>query len=655
MRLNTMALGLLFPAAALLTGCGAGPLVSPSASAANSSSHTITGKVHGGQLPVTGSKIALYTFGSSGYGSRGQLLAVSTTDSSGYFNIDPASISCPTPDAPVYILSIGGNPGTRNNNAIELGAGLGRCADAANYFVTINEISTVALAYTFSHFFGVSGTDGNSPDSFGAPASQTQVISNGVQGTLPTLIDIVNSYPHPNTATFNFEGAKLISLANILGACVNSGGPTSGFCQNLFLYSQPAGGNLPANTLQAAVDIARNPTQNVPFLFALQPQSGASAFSGGLTAAPADFTLSASYTSPTFGLAVDTRSTSTIDIDTNGRVWFPSNAPGAGGVGYYNQANGTFSSLFPGNLTHPQELAIDIDNYVWVTDAASGNVAGFPADNPQTPVVLNLPGTRSTSVTTAYDNTMRVGIKAPDGLPALAQIVGKSSYTQLPGTEIGNGGDFVASSLAGDVIGGLAIAGSEISTPSTYDLYSAPNGQVTYITYQTFQDAGQVVFTGNNFVGTRAGYSAGADGLCIWASQNCFPMANDGIRQPSGLSLDGAGTLWAADRNAPSVESVPFVNGSYLNSNGAVNNTVYVHDSNNGNTLLHPAGIAVDRAGNVWVSNFGCYGNGCTPGAFTLSEIIGAGTPTITPVSRQVVIDDLAGTEPQVKKTGSAQ
>ena len=381
MRLKAIAMGLLLPAATVLSGCGVGNIVS--SSGAGSTPHTITGKAYGGQFPVTGATIALYTYGSSGYGSAGSLLATATTDADGNFNIDPSSINCPAASTPVYILSIGGNPGIQTNSAIVLGAGIGSCAAIVDAYVTINEISTAALAYTFSRFFTVAGSDGTTSDHFGAPADATQVISNGNSGTLPTLIDTQNSYPRANTSTLTFEGAKLITIANVIGACVNTNGPSSPACTALFSDVTPSGGAAPTNTLEAAVDLAQNPAQNVQAIFALQPASGSSAFDGGLTTAPTDWTLSASYTSPAFGLGVNTRTASTIDIDTSGRVWFPSNGGGTGGVGYFDPGNGNFSQLYAANLTHPQQVAIDIDNYVWATDTASSNIAAFSGQHAQ--------------------------------------------------------------------------------------------------------------------------------------------------------------------------------------------------------------------------------------------------------------------------------
>lgn len=649
MRLNLPALGLLLPVAALLSGCALG--TSGSAITGTNPAKAIRGKAFGGQSPVANATIAVYSYGTTGYGSSGQLLAQTTTGSDGYFNLDPSSITCPTPQTPVYILSVGGDPGFGPNAAIVEGSGLGACSDAANAFVTINEISTAALAYTFSHFFSTAnaGGDNITADHFGAPAGQAATVTRINYNTQETLLDVENGYPRQNTSTFRFEGAKIISLGNILGNCVNSNGAGSPTCTALFSNIKSPSGAAPTNILEAAVYLALTPNQNTGNIFALQPPSGATAFDGGLTAAPADWTLSASYTSPSFALSVNTRTVSTIDIDTSGRVWFPSNGPGVAGVGYFDPNTASFSPLFAAPLQHPQQVAIDIDNYVWASDNGSSNVAGFPPTNPTTPVVLSLPGTSSTSVTIANDNTVRYGIIAPSGQPGLARVDNKNAYAEIPNSEVPGGNGFIASSIAGDYIGGAGVSGQLIYSPTTYDLYYAPNGNVSFVTYQSFQDAGQVAFTGTDFVSARGGYGPGADGICIYSMQNCFSMAFDAVRHPSALTIDGTGNLWLADKNVSTVERVYNTNGSYLNSNGQANNITYLHDDANGGTMPHPAGIAVDTAGNVWVSNAGCSTDGCNPGtSFTLTELVGLASPTITPVSRQVVINDLVGTQPQV-------
>jgi len=86
----------------------------------------------------------------------------------------------------------------------------------------------------------------------------------------------------------------------------------------------------------------------------------------------------------------------------------------------------------------------------------------------------------------------------------------------------------------------------------------------------------------------------------------------------------------------------------YLNSNGNNNvpNNEFLHGASNGGTATAPFGIGVDAVGNVWVTNAGCNVANCTPGTFTLTEIVGAGYPTITPVSAQITNGNLVGTLP---------
>ncbi len=86
----------------------------------------------------------------------------------------------------------------------------------------------------------------------------------------------------------------------------------------------------------------------------------------------------------------------------------------------------------------------------------------------------------------------------------------------------------------------------------------------------------------------------------------------------------------------------------YQNSNGNNNvpNNEFLHGTGNGATATAPYGIGIDATGNVWVTNAGCNVSDCVPGSFTLTEIVGAAFPTITPVSAQITSGDLVGTEP---------
>lgn len=642
------------PLAALLTGCAMAPMGSTNSLSSDSVSKTVSGTARGGQQPVVGATIAVYTFGTTGYGSTGTLLGTTTTDKNGDFTI---SYTCPTASTPVYALSIGGTNGYGNqsNAAIVEGAGLGTCSTAeAAPFVIINEISTVMLGTALSHFFSSTITDGTTTDHFGSPASLTSAIARVNDVLIPAVINLPGGYPNTSTSTMTIESDKIITMGNILANCVNSAGPTSYPCTVLFADTTPTGGTAPTNVLEAAVNMAKNPAANVQQLYGL---SGSGAFAGGLTAYPTDWTIAVSYTASNMGLGVNTRTVSNLDIDSTGRVWFPSNKTGAVGVAYFDPGSLTFSSVYtaPG-LVRPEQVVLDLNGYAWATDIGSDIVAAFPTANPGSPMELTLAGTTSTAITVLDNDNLRVGVVfTGTGYPGLAQInnstgtsSGTYSYTTVPGASIPASG-FIASSLAGDSIGGLAALANYTGGLQSYGYYVTSTNGFNFVVSQN-EDLNQAVFTGTDFVVARGGYTPQGDGICIYSTQACYSMqVETATRHPSGMVIDGGAGLWLADNATPDVEFIPKNGASYLDASSVPANQIYVHGTGNGGTMSNPSGIGVDNTGNVWVSNLGCYGNGCSPAPFVLTEIIGAGTPTINPVSAQVVLGTRggAGTEPQ--------
>lgn len=655
MRFNVLALTAFLPVAGLLSGCAMGTQGVTSA-AATPASKTVKGKSFGGQQAVAGGQIVVYQYGTGGYGTTATPIATTVTDAAGNFNVN---YPCTDPNAPVYILSLGGRPGLNlpNNSAIVLGAGLGTCATSETGYVTINEISTTVLAFSLSHFFSTNGSDTNTPDTFGAPTSLTPAITRVNSVLIPTMISVQNGYPNPSSATFTNEGAKILTLADILGACVNSAGPDSPACSNLFQFTTPSGGTAPTDTLQAAVNMALNPGANVAQLYAQVPPSGSSAFSGSLPTQPNDWTIAVSYTTPTLGLGIDPFTVTTLDIDSSGRVWFPSNLPGAAGLAYFDPGSSSFSApQIAAGLVRPEQVVVDINGYAWTNDTQSPNIAGFPAAT-AAPVVLSLPGTTSTAVTVDDDNSLRLAVvNTASASPAFASVTNETTYTQIPNTTPQQSTYYIGTSLAGDTVGGNGAAATDTSTPNVYDLYIRPDSAESFVLFQGFADAGQVAFTGTDFVSTRGGFNAADDGLCVYSAQNCFPFANQAAnRHPAAAAVDGGGNVWLSDFYTQDVQQVPLsANGSYVSGN-LVNSQVFAHGTDNGSTLGTAGGIGIDNTGNVWVSNVSCAGIGCTPGPFVLTELIGAGVPTVTPISAQVVLNGTPGMKPAAKASKLAR
>ena len=126
-----------------LAGCSLGNFGAPSE--ASSSMPAISGRVHGGQQPVTGSTIQLYAANSSLLkgASTALLTTPVTTDSGGNFSITGEELHLSHPyDARLHQVATGGNPGISgnvNNTGLALMAALGTCGTlTSSTFININ-------------------------------------------------------------------------------------------------------------------------------------------------------------------------------------------------------------------------------------------------------------------------------------------------------------------------------------------------------------------------------------------------------------------------------------------------------------------------------------------------------------------------------------
>ncbi|HEV2578759.1 MAG TPA: hypothetical protein VGU25_16250 [Acidobacteriaceae bacterium] len=656
MRLKLMLCGVttLIPAL-LLTGCGMDQV---STVTANVESPGIAGRAFGGQQPVANATISVLAMGTTGYGSTGTILSSTTTDVNGNFTLPP--YTCPQSNTPVYILGIGGNSGAGNNGSAVLGAGLGPCASAQQSYVILNEVTTVGLAFTLSHFFSTTlGGANGANDWFGGPSTvsnnQLQYSAGIVRGnnyTIPSIIETAVGAPAQNSPGITIEAAKINTIANILAACINTAGSPNGTetktpCGKLFNYTKNGAATRPSDTLQAAVQMALYPTTQVANLYNLGTTTPPFA---GLATQPNDWSIGVSYTTSSLGLAVNTGTLSTLDIDSTGRIWFPSNASGQVGAAVFDPTTQSFSGPYnTTSMVFPQQVAIDANGYAWYNDSANPTVPGYLVTAPSTTETVSLPNTNSESVTVGGDDRINIGI-TDGGRYELANISSnRSGYSIVSGVTFA----FPVQSIAGDVSNGDAVAITDPTTSIMREYYVS--GSTANDIVNANDDAGQVIYTGNDDIGVRsAGTGGNPSGLCIYSASACYNFAGAPQDAIWGAAIDGGKQLWVADATTSGVVRVPVNNptatGSsiYLNSSGALNIPVnmLLHGTNNGGTATTPYGIGVDVVGNVWVTNAGCTTTNCTPGTFTLTEIVGAGYPTITPVSAQITSGNLVGTEP---------
>jgi hypothetical protein len=362
---------LLTGVAALLTGCSTGAFnhVAP---IAPTSGAAIRGTAFGGQQPVVGASVQLYAANLTGYGNNATPLLPSdtiVTDAGGGFNIT-GQYTCPVPDAPVYLVATGGNPGlSASNPNLAVMAALGSCsalqANASTTFVLMNEVTTVAAAYALAPFMtgiaGMSTSPGNTAGLNFAFADVNQLVNN-TTGTSPGT-----DLPPGAILPLN----QLYTLADSLAACVNSTGGTAGdtsACGRLFAAATPPGGTAPTDTISAVIDIVQHPGQNVAAIYTL---AGATPpFQPTLATTPNDWTLAVTYTGG--GLSAP----SAVAVDADGNVWITNR--GANTVTELAHS-GEVLATSAAALSGPAAVALDAAGDPWITNGTANTLTHLSA------------------------------------------------------------------------------------------------------------------------------------------------------------------------------------------------------------------------------------------------------------------------------------
>lgn len=263
----------------------------------------LSGSVHGGQPPVSGSTVQFYAVGATGNGSAPTALLTPAlvTDAGGGFTL-PAPISCPSSSALAYATATGGNPGLApgtNNAAFTMMSALGSCGLLGpSTFIQINEVTTVAAAVGLAPFISPPFNIGSASDSASLAAlsagfATAAAYADYRTGTSPGAGQSATA----TTFTAGIPVSDINTLANILSSCINSPGgtasDTSTACCMLFSLTGGATDTATAIELLEKAPAAYDATAlfelaspNAPF----QPQ---------LSAAPANFGAAIIY--PTGG------------------------------------------------------------------------------------------------------------------------------------------------------------------------------------------------------------------------------------------------------------------------------------------------------------------------------------------------------------------
>src|SRR5215475_381073 len=297
-------------------GCSGGG-TNPAGGTAGAAKGPIKGALNGGQSPICNSTVTLV-----GAGLEGNC-GTATTDSSGNFNIVPVACGAIS-TTQMYIVATGGVPNTNScpgnsNTAIALSAALGQF-DSLPGFVNIDEVTTVASVWALNQFLNFNG------QSLLSPGLNTVGMDNAARAvTSKNLVDVsTGKAPASFGPGVLSPTSKLYTLADMLASCVNTSSSGSPECTQLLCLAAPGGGGSPcgvtplSDTLAAAINITRNPADNVTALFNLVTPS--SPFQPTLASAPTDWLLAITFNnigglSNPWGIA----------IDGEGNVWTANN------------------------------------------------------------------------------------------------------------------------------------------------------------------------------------------------------------------------------------------------------------------------------------------------------------------------------------------
>ena len=594
----------LLAATTALTGCGMSTSGTTAATTtAAPATAKFSGSIFGGQQPIVGATVQLYTVGTTGIASASSTLGTAAvTDANGSFSLT-GKYTC-TSATQVYLLASGGNAGAGTNSAIEEAAALGSCttllANAATTFLNVNELTTVAAAYAFAPFASDGlhiGATGANPTGLVNTMLNAQALVNIPTGT-------VGGASLPAGASVNT--AEIDTLGNIAAACINGAGPSTVACTNLFTTTGAS------NTFDALFAIAKNPS-SAAYTALYSSTSATSPFQPALSSQPKDFSIAITY-NPAGSLALPFA----IAIDAAGNAWI-ANAAGTG-VTELSPTGSVATTATVTGLFGPQGVAIDRTGNLWVSNTIGNSLIKFTLSaGAITSNASYITGGLSAPTALAIDSGNNVFAanfngNSVTGLTSSGAALTGSPFTatgaiSLPsGIAIGTDGSLYITSGSGSIV---KLASSTQPTPGSY---------LSTLTHNTHQGPFALALDTTNDV-LLTGYTSGTaitgavSEFSATGTATLTTPLTGGIAAPSGVAFDGS-FFWIANGGASgSLAKLTYGNTSVSSPTAGYG------------SLNQPQGIAIDSTGSIWAAN---------SGNNTVTRYIGIATPVATPVSLNV-------------------
>ena len=629
-RRMVMRTGVLAVAAAVaaLASAGAPPTALSAAGTSLHGTVTATGK------PLGGAQVTLFAGSGEGFSELGH----ATTDTSGSFGITYAR-----PETGVLYVRAApaGTSRLRLQSVVSVGPG-GGVPPQTLATVTVDELTTVATTYALAQFSGPDGIAGPSPGLENAAATAFNLAdpASGKAGAVVTDQD--NGAKNQTLATLG-------TLANLVSLCAAA---QSAECSDLLRLAAPPGGTAPRNTVQAVLNLVRNPTLSPAGLFALAQT--AKVYQPALAAPPTAWILALLYTE------TDLYASGRIAIDAKGNVWSSNNwLPGtkdpstfvtvlspvgqptlgspisgggmkAGAWGIAITPGGTVwvpafggaamaqyspagTPLSPGtgwtngHLNHPQGTAIDQRGNLWIANnygpesaPGQGNVVVYPGGDPAKAFTISGGGLNH---------------------PFAVQIDG---YGRAWVTNAGLGGARLvntrAAILAGKFGGSITVIGPDFKPVAFSPIQSS-----------SFKwPLGLAIDAKNNAWVTSFFSSAVTEIRPSGAVAGVYQLPKTVL--PWSEAIDGSGRVWVAGFATPHVWQLCGADSAACPPGSSTGTILSPRLGFQSAAFQHFTSIQLDQSGNIWLSNNWSQLNPPV-GGVGIAEIVGAATPVCTPLT----------------------
>ncbi|MET8768278.1 NHL repeat-containing protein [Streptomyces sp. NPDC004658] len=609
--------------ATVAAACAAFALPAPALGAAPAS---LQGTVTGAGKPLRGAQVTLMAGSRSGVTQLGQ----ATTDTHGSFRITytkPADgvVYAETTSQQAHRLKLRSVVGFGSGGAVHE-----RMLDK----VTVNELTTVAATYAFAQFGDQHGITGPAPGLQNAAATSFSLADPTTGKPAKALTG-----DSANQETLTTQN----TLANLVSLCVTD----SARCDRLIRLATPAGGSPPPDTVQAVLDLARNPTQSPARLEALA--RAATVFTPALTSAPRSWILAVRHPAP------EVYAPGRIAFDAKGNVWATNNwKPGTRDPSPYVTVQDptgrpTLGSPIGGGGMKGGAwgLAIDHSGAVWAPSYGGNAMSKYSASGkPLSPSAGWKDGDLVKPQGVAVDQRGNIWIANSHGLKGKPGVGSVVVYPH------------------GDPRKAVTITDKSFNHPFAVQIDGRGRAWVTnsHLSYQQIRESGRpskvggsVTVIGPDFkpVTSTTDKSLQAPiGLALDSKGNAW-VANffssavteirpngtvAGVRQlpkrvfPWSVAIDGQDRVWVAGFGNSSVTLLCGVNTRACPSGASVGTVLSPTDGFRNAAIQHLTAVQIDSSGNAWVANN--WSKIVPPtGGVGLVELIGAATPVCTPLT----------------------